>query len=87
YQYVTGQPDPFCPITRLLYWWIQGTPWDQQKRAESSRTTTTNTEEDWDAVASAEELRTLRGELASLRPERSDSHAKSHLITAKHFSR
>ncbi|GJV04771.1 BTB/POZ domain-containing protein NPY2 [Tanacetum coccineum] len=45
----------------------------------SSRTTTTNTEEDWDAVASAEELRTLRGELASLRLERSDGHAKSPL--------
>ncbi|GKD63595.1 BTB/POZ domain-containing protein NPY2-like protein [Tanacetum coccineum] len=45
----------------------------------SSRTTTTNTEEDWDAVASAEELRTLRGELASLRLERSGSHAKSPL--------
>ncbi|KAK9941894.1 hypothetical protein M0R45_007586 [Rubus argutus] len=33
----------------------------------SSRSTTTNTEEDWDAVASAEELRALKGELASLR--------------------
>ncbi|KAK4378496.1 hypothetical protein RND71_000358 [Anisodus tanguticus] len=33
----------------------------------SSRTTTTNTEEDWDAAASAEELRSLRGELAALR--------------------
>ncbi|KAK4340168.1 hypothetical protein RND71_041630 [Anisodus tanguticus] len=33
----------------------------------SSRTTTTNTEEDWDAAASAEELRALRGELAALR--------------------
>ncbi|KAM1760573.1 hypothetical protein ACFX12_003433 [Malus domestica] len=33
----------------------------------SSRTATTNTEEDWDAVASAEELRALKGELASLR--------------------
>lgn len=33
----------------------------------SSRSQTTNTDEDWDAVASAEELRALRGELASLR--------------------
>ncbi|PON74798.1 BTB/POZ domain-containing protein NPY [Parasponia andersonii] len=33
----------------------------------SSRSATTNTEEDWDAVATVEELRALRGELASLR--------------------
>ncbi|KAL6209924.1 hypothetical protein ACLB2K_020863 [Fragaria x ananassa] len=33
----------------------------------SSRSATTYTEEDWDAVASAEELRALKGELASLR--------------------
>ena len=33
----------------------------------SSRSATTNTEEDWDAVASAEELRALKGELASLK--------------------
>ncbi|KAG8368471.1 hypothetical protein BUALT_Bualt15G0048900 [Buddleja alternifolia] len=33
----------------------------------SSRSATTNTDEDWDAVASAEELRALRGELAALR--------------------
>lgn len=33
----------------------------------SSRSATTNTEEDWDAVASAEELRALKGELTSLR--------------------
>ncbi|KAL2490849.1 BTB/POZ domain-containing protein NPY2 [Abeliophyllum distichum] len=33
----------------------------------SSRSTTANTDEDWDAVASAEELRALRGELAALR--------------------
>nr|XP_043624061.1 BTB/POZ domain-containing protein NPY2-like [Erigeron canadensis] len=45
----------------------------------SSRSTTTNTEEDWDAVASAEELRALRGELASLRLERNGVHAKSPL--------
>ncbi|KAK1414554.1 hypothetical protein QVD17_30300 [Tagetes erecta] len=43
----------------------------------SSRSTTTNTEEDWDAVATTEELRTLRGELASLRLERNGSYAKS----------
>ncbi|KAI3815279.1 hypothetical protein L1987_14941 [Smallanthus sonchifolius] len=45
----------------------------------SSRSTTTNTEEDWDAMATAEELRTLRGELASLRLERNGGHAKSPL--------
>ncbi|KAD6795332.1 hypothetical protein E3N88_06228 [Mikania micrantha] len=45
----------------------------------SSRSTTTNTEEDWDAVATAEELRTLRGELASLRLERNGGHTKSPL--------
>lgn len=33
----------------------------------SSRSTNTNTEEDWDAVATVEELRALKGELASLR--------------------
>lgn len=33
----------------------------------SSRSVTTNTEEDWDAVATAEELRALRVELAALR--------------------
>ncbi|XP_030944525.1 BTB/POZ domain-containing protein NPY2-like isoform X2 [Quercus lobata] len=33
----------------------------------SSRSATTNTEEDWDAVATAEELKALKGELASLR--------------------
>ncbi|XP_051137664.1 BTB/POZ domain-containing protein NPY2 [Andrographis paniculata] len=33
----------------------------------SSRSATANTDEDWDAVASAEELRALRGELAALR--------------------
>ncbi|KAL3515360.1 hypothetical protein ACH5RR_022262 [Cinchona calisaya] len=33
----------------------------------SSRSATTNTDEDWDAVASAEELRALKGELAALR--------------------
>ncbi|XP_024979898.1 BTB/POZ domain-containing protein NPY2-like isoform X1 [Cynara cardunculus var. scolymus] len=46
----------------------------------SSRSTTTNTEEDWDAVATAEELRALRGELASLRLEKNNGgHAKSPL--------
>ncbi|XP_076916085.1 phototropic-responsive NPH3 family protein NPY2-like isoform X2 [Bidens hawaiensis] len=50
----------------------------------SSRSTTTNTEEDWDAVATAEELRALRGEVASLRlerngVERNGGHAKSPL--------
>lgn len=33
----------------------------------SSRSATTNTEEEWDAVASAEELKALKGELAALR--------------------
>ncbi|KAK6916340.1 BTB/POZ domain [Dillenia turbinata] len=34
---------------------------------ESSRSATTNTEEDWDAVATAEELKALKGVLAALR--------------------
>ncbi|KAK1359016.1 BTB/POZ domain-containing protein NPY2 [Heracleum sosnowskyi] len=33
----------------------------------SSRTATTNTDEDWDAVATAEELRALKGEIAAMR--------------------
>lgn len=33
----------------------------------SSRSTTTNTEEDWDSVPTTEELRALKGELATLR--------------------
>ncbi|KAJ0097853.1 hypothetical protein Patl1_28536 [Pistacia atlantica] len=33
----------------------------------SSRSTTTNTEEDWDAVATTEDIRALKGELATLR--------------------
>lgn len=33
----------------------------------SSRSATTNTEEDWDAVATAEELKALKGELAALK--------------------
>lgn len=33
----------------------------------SSRSATTNTEEDWDAVATAEELLALKGEIAALR--------------------
>ncbi|KAL7601920.1 hypothetical protein Lser_V15G24558 [Lactuca serriola] len=46
----------------------------------SSRSTNTNTEEDWDAVATTEELKALRGELASLRLERNGGgHAKSPL--------
>lgn len=46
----------------------------------SSRSTTTNTEEDWDAVATADELRALRGELASLRLEKNNGgHAKRPL--------
>ncbi|XP_057957484.1 BTB/POZ domain-containing protein NPY5-like [Malania oleifera] len=34
---------------------------------ESSRSATTNTEEDWDNVATAEELKALKGELATLK--------------------
>lgn len=33
----------------------------------SSRSTTTNTEEDWDAMPTAEEIKALKGELATLR--------------------
>lgn len=47
----------------------------------SSRSNTTNTEEDWDAVATAEELRALKGELAALRMgngvERNDGFTRS----------
>lgn len=38
----------------------------------SSRSTTTNTEEDWDAVPTAEEIKALKGELATLRLEAGD---------------
>ncbi|CAI9104288.1 OLC1v1002929C4 [Oldenlandia corymbosa var. corymbosa] len=50
----------------------------------SSRSATTNTEEEWDAVASAEELRALKGELAALRlgngslSERNGGDSRSH---------
>ncbi|KAL2552365.1 BTB/POZ domain-containing protein NPY2 [Forsythia ovata] len=43
----------------------------------SSRSTTANTDEDWDAVASAEELRALRGELAALRLGNGAMHERS----------
>uniref|UniRef100_A0A2P2M5B5 Uncharacterized protein MANES_12G110000 n=2 Tax=Rhizophora mucronata TaxID=61149 RepID=A0A2P2M5B5_RHIMU len=39
----------------------------------SSRSTTTNTEEDWDAVPTAEDIKALKGELATLRLGRSGS--------------
>ncbi|XP_057501447.1 BTB/POZ domain-containing protein NPY2-like [Actinidia eriantha] len=45
---------------------------------ESSRSATTNTEEDWDAVPTAEELKALKGELASLRL-RDDDGAKTNV--------
>lgn len=38
----------------------------------SSRSTTTNTEEDWDAVPTAEDIKALKGELAALRLGGSD---------------
>ena len=53
----------------------------------SSRSQTTNTDEDWDAVASSEELRALRGELAALRlgngamQERSNGAVESKMIS------
>lgn len=34
---------------------------------ESSRSTTTNTEEEWDTVATAEDIKALKGELAALK--------------------
>ncbi|KAM7479116.1 hypothetical protein LguiA_027329 [Lonicera macranthoides] len=43
----------------------------------SSRSATTNTEEEWDAVATAEELRALKGELAALRMGNSVAVANS----------
>ncbi|KAF5736218.1 BTB/POZ domain-containing protein NPY5 [Tripterygium wilfordii] len=41
----------------------------------SSRSTTTNTEDDWDAVATAEDIKALKGELATLQLERRGSNA------------
>ncbi|XP_015578550.2 BTB/POZ domain-containing protein NPY5-like [Ricinus communis] len=41
----------------------------------SSRSTTTNTEEDWDAVPTAEDIKALKGELTTLRLGRSDTNA------------
>ncbi|XP_038711986.1 BTB/POZ domain-containing protein NPY5-like isoform X2 [Tripterygium wilfordii] len=41
----------------------------------SSRSTTTNTEGDWDAIATAEDIKALKGELATLRLERHGSDA------------
>lgn len=38
----------------------------------SSRSTTTNTEEDWDAVPTVEDIKALKGELATLRLEAGD---------------
>ncbi|KAH0767192.1 hypothetical protein KY290_003094 [Solanum tuberosum] len=49
----------------------------------SSRSATTNTEEDWDAAASAEELRALRGELAALRMGNGGTNDKVNAIDAK----
>ncbi|KAH0727362.1 hypothetical protein KY284_003227 [Solanum tuberosum] len=49
----------------------------------SSRSATTNTEEDWDAAASAEELRALRGELAALRMGNGGTNDKVNVIDAK----
>ncbi|XP_043712734.1 BTB/POZ domain-containing protein NPY2-like [Telopea speciosissima] len=42
-------------------------PHENGESHESSRSTTTNTDEDWDAVPTAEELKALKRELASLR--------------------
>lgn len=50
----------------------------------SSRSTTTNTEEDWDAVPTAEEIKALKGEISTLRlgdgnDRNDDNHgAKNH---------
>lgn len=43
----------------------------------SSRSATTNTEEDWDSVPTAEELKVLRGELATLRLSNGDGKTNS----------
>ncbi|KAL0387069.1 UNVERIFIED_CONTAM: BTB/POZ domain-containing protein NPY2 [Sesamum radiatum] len=49
----------------------------------SSRSATANADEDWDAIASAEELRTLRGELAALRLGNGDrSSAENRMSNA-----
>ncbi|KAL3621083.1 hypothetical protein CASFOL_035995 [Castilleja foliolosa] len=44
----------------------------------SSRSTTTNNDEDWDAMASSEELRALRGELAALRLGNGPAHEREN---------
>lgn len=59
----------------------------------SSRSATTNTEEDWDSVPTAEELKALKGELATLHlhdqgsgktnPERISTSKANGMITSK----
>ncbi|CAI9769993.1 unnamed protein product [Fraxinus pennsylvanica] len=44
----------------------------------SSRSATTNADEDWDAMASAAELRALRGEVAALRVENGVVHERNY---------
>ncbi|KAL4644640.1 hypothetical protein ACB092_02G179200 [Castanea dentata] len=44
----------------------------------SSRSTTTNTEEDWDAVPTAEDIKALKGELANLRLGGGDGRVDSN---------
>ncbi|KAL5556811.1 hypothetical protein UlMin_039047 [Ulmus minor] len=47
----------------------------------SSRSTTTNTEEDWDAIPTAEEIKAIKGELASLRLGNADNGVGSNRIS------
>lgn len=49
----------------------------------SSRSATTNTEEDWDAVPTAEELKALKGELATLRLRDKEGSNDSNLKDMK----
>lgn len=49
----------------------------------SSRSTTTNTEEDWDAVATADDIKALKGELASLRLANGTTADKSTTETTR----
>ena len=44
----------------------------------SSRSTTTNTEEDWDAVPTAEDIKTLKGEFTALRLGGSNRNANDN---------
>ncbi|KAL2460321.1 BTB/POZ domain-containing protein NPY2 [Abeliophyllum distichum] len=53
----------------------------------SSRSATTNADEDWDAVASAAELRALRGEVAALRVGNGVVHERNYVDNKSNFDK